>query len=105
METKRSLSIVAALLAFGIGAPAAALAADPTGSTPSAPLTTGAVNQSTADEQNSGEQGDVANADLATQVEEVDGANNNSGVNEEGQVGDGSDGQLDNGPLATRASS
>jgi hypothetical protein len=102
MEVKKSVSIIAALLALGVAGPAVASAAADEGNndnrtsvTTTAPVTD--EGQSTADEQQSGEQGDVENTDLATQVEEADGANNQEGVNEEGQVGDGADGQVDDG--------
>ncbi len=103
MEVKKSVSIIAALLALGVAGPAVASAADEGNNDNGTPLTTTAPvtdeGQSTADEQQTGEQGDVENTDLATQVEEADGANNQVGVNEEGQVGDGADGQVDDGQV------
>ncbi len=101
MDVKRSVSVIAALLALGVAGPAVASAADEGNNDSGTPVTTTAPvadeGQSVADEQQSGEQGDVENTDLATQVEEADGANNQEGVNEEGQVGDGADGQVDDG--------
>jgi hypothetical protein len=99
MEVKKSVCVIAALLTLG-AAPAVA-SADEGNNVNGTPVTATAPangeGQSTADEQQSGEQGDVENTDLATQVEEIDGANNQQGVNEEGAVGDGADGQVDDG--------
>jgi hypothetical protein len=99
MEVKKSVTLIASLLALSVAGPAVASAADQGNNDNGTPVTTTAPathdGQSTADEQQSGEQGDVENTDLATQVEEADGANNQDGVNEEGQVGDGADGNTD----------
>jgi hypothetical protein len=107
MEVKKSLSVIAALLAFGVAGPAVAMAADGGNNDNGAPVTAAAPGtdegQAIADEQQSGGQGDVENTDLATQVEETDGANNPEGVNEEGQVGDGENGQVDDGPAGDGA--
>jgi hypothetical protein len=96
MEVKKSVTVIASLLALSVAGPAVASAADQGNNDNGTPVTTTAPathdGQSTAEEQQSGEQGDVQNTDLATQVEEADGANNQDGVNEEGQVGDGADG-------------
>src|SRR5882762_9695487 len=93
MEVKKPLTVVAALAALGIAGPAIANAHDDGNSDDSSPVTTAAPvtheGQSAADEQQSGDQGDVENTDLATQVEEADGANGQQGANEEDQVGDG----------------
>jgi hypothetical protein len=96
---KKSVSVIAALLTLGIAGPAVAIADggnnnndNGTPVTTKAPAPASGQGQSTADEQESGEQGDVENTDLATQVEEVDGANNQDGVNEEDEVGDGNHG-------------
>jgi hypothetical protein len=118
MHSKKSFSILAAVLALGVAGPTVALAHDgndgndgnkdattaPVTAPVTAPASTstpadaqGGQNQSTADEQQSGEQGDTENTDLATQVEAVDGADQADGVTDENEVGDGADGQLDNG--------
>ncbi len=82
MEVKKSLPLAAALLALGISGPAAALASDggdggdhagtSVGATVTAP-----VDQSGEDQQ-SGEQGDVENTDLASQVEQEDATDQSS---------------------------
>jgi len=95
MDVKNSVAVVAALLAFSVGGAAVATADE--GNNDNGTATT-ATGQSVADEQQSGEQGDVENTDLATEVEEADGANNQDGVNEEDEVGDGADGDVDDGP-------
>jgi len=85
MKLSKSVAGVAAVLVLGVAGPALATAADEGNN----------EGQSTAEEQQSGEHGDVENTDLAVEVEEADGANNQEGVNEEGEVGDGADGQVD----------
>ena len=84
MDVKRYLPLSAALLALGVAGPAVALADDggdrgqgatqvtaPAG----APVNDQADDDgSVADEQQSGEQGDVENTDLAGQVEQEDAA-------------------------------
>jgi hypothetical protein len=95
MDVKRSLSVIAVLVALGVAGPTIASAAgdDDNGTAVTAP--TSHEGGSAADEQQSGEDGDVENADLATEVEQADGADNEDGVNEEREVGDGDDGQVD----------
>lgn len=95
MDVKNSVAVVAALLAFGVGGSAVA-AADEGNNDNGAAIT--ATGQSVADEQESGEQGDVENTDLATEVEEADGADTEDAINEENEVGDGADGDVDDGP-------
>jgi hypothetical protein len=99
MLTKKSVSVMAAMLALGVAGPTVAMAHDDNNDasdTPAASATTSAVDNGTLAEQESGEQGDVENADLASQVEAVDGANDD-GANDENEVGDGEDGQIDDG--------
>lgn len=107
MQAKHSLSVLATLLALGVAGPAAAIA-DGGGDSGAAVTTTAGTlatvtapvdgqatgDSATADEQQTGAQDDVANTDLATQVEQVDGADGNGDVNQEDQVGDGSSGQV-----------
>jgi hypothetical protein len=96
MDVKRSLSVIAALVALGVAGPTAVSAADDDDAT--AVTATAPANhegESAADEQRSGEDGDVENTDLATEVEQADGADDKDGVNEESEVGDGVDGQVD----------
>jgi len=102
MNVGKSLSVIAALVALGVAGPAIASASDEgnndNGTAVTATSPGSDEGQSTADEQQSGEQGDVENTDLATEVEQADGADNEDGANDEGQVGDGDDGQVDDGP-------
>ncbi|MEY2515655.1 MAG: hypothetical protein QOJ89_3013 [bacterium] len=94
MDVKKSLSVIAALVALGVAGPTAVSAADDdNGTTVTAPASH--EGESAADEQRSGEDGDVENTDLATEVEQADGADDEDGVNEESEVGDGVDGQVD----------
>ena len=95
MDVKNSVAVVAALLAFGVGGSAVAAADEDTNANGAAVTATG---QSVAEEQESGEQGDVENTDLATEVEDADGADSEDGINEEDEVGDGDDGEVDDGP-------
>lgn len=101
MDVRKTFSVIAALAALGVAGPAIASAADEGNDDHGASVTAKAPGsgegQSTADEQQSGEQGDVENTDLATEVEQADGADTEDGVNDEGEVGDGADGQLDDG--------
>lgn len=102
MDVRNSVAVVAALLALGVGGTAVASASDEGNDDNGAPVTamgsSSPKDESAADEQQSGEQGDVENTDLATEVEQADGADNQDGVNEENEVGDGADGQVDDGP-------
>ncbi len=106
MDVKRYLPLSAALLALGVAGPAVALADDGVSDRGGAQVTApaaGSVNDqgdddgSVADEQQSGEQGDVENADLASAVEQEDAADqgdqgddNNSAADEQqsGEQGD-----------------
>lgn len=83
MDFKRYLPLSAALLALGIAGPGVALGddggSDHGGAQVTAPAVgsvndQGDVNSSVADEQQSGDQGDVENTDLAGQVEQEDAA-------------------------------
>ncbi len=119
MEAKKSVSLFAALLAFAIAGPTAALASDSSdsehGDGPAASATAPATGENeaaddangacdkqesaddaneAAEEQQSDEQGDVQNTDLAAEVEQADG-NDQCDVNDEQEVGDGADGQVE----------
>lgn len=92
MEAKKLLPLAAAVVSLAIAGPAVAFGAGGDETRPAAGSTPTVVDPQTENEQESGEQGDVENADLATEVEAADGMNAQGENNQEDEVSDNADG-------------
>lgn len=93
MEAKKLLPLAVAVVSLAIAGPAVAFGAGSGDDTrPAVGTTAPVVDPQTENEQESGEQGDVENADLATGVEAADGMNAQGENNQEDEVSDNADG-------------